>query len=357
MPLALQAAVTANSIIAACYFVIAALIFIGLVRERRLGFNSLATATCLIFFTCGLGHATHVEHYLEQASFYATMPDLWHQALTDGLTVIPAVIYLTLRRRYGLVIRGPHALLDFQRRLRMAETLRVIGRDVSARTELDDLLARVAQHALELLEADYAAVVAVNGEGQVRVAAFGNRQAVVEQEAWQRASAAPGTSAALATIDRGEPLLVPDLALVRRNPLLDDPIHEAEGGRSALVVPLGHAGKIAGSLMVGFRARRPLGDDIVATAEALASHVTVAVENARLIGSLRHAEQVKGEFLSIAAHELKTPVTSLRGYAQLTRRHLSTASEPNVPRIAQALEVIDRQSTRLGSLVSQLLDV
>src|SRR4051812_12254313 len=57
---ALQAAVAANSIIAACYFVISALIFIGLVRQRHLGFNSLATATCLIFFTCGLGHATHV---------------------------------------------------------------------------------------------------------------------------------------------------------------------------------------------------------------------------------------------------------------------------------------------------------
>src|SRR6185503_9529731 len=109
--------------------------------------------------------------------------------------------------------------------------------------------------------------------------------------------------------------------------------------------------------MLGFCTRRALGEDVVATAEALASHVTVAVENARLIGSLRHAEQVKGEFLSIAAHELKTPVTSLRGYAQLTRRHLSTAPEPNVPRIAQALEVIDRQSTKLGSLVSQLLDV
>ena len=361
MPPALQVAVTANSIIAACYFVIAGLIFIGLVRERRLGFNQLGTATCLIFFTCGLGHATHVEHYLEQASFYATMPDLWHQALTDGLTVIPAVIYLTLRRRYGLVIRGPHALLDFQRRLRMAETLRVIGRDVAARTELEDLLAGVAQHALELLEADYAAVVAVAGpdaaQGPVRVASSGSRQTATDPAAWQRASAAPGTPAALATIDRGEPLVVPDLAGARRNPLADDPIHQAEGGRSVLVVPLGHAGKIAGSLMVGFRTRRPLDADVVATAEALASHVTVAVENARLIGSLRHAEQVKGEFLSIAAHELKTPVTSLRGYAQLTRRHLSTAPEPNVPRIAQALEVIDRQSTRLGSLVSQLLDV
>lgn len=74
MPPALHAAVTAKSIIAACYFTIAALICIGLVRERRRGFNPLGTATCLIFFTCGLGHATHAEHYLEQASYYAAMP-------------------------------------------------------------------------------------------------------------------------------------------------------------------------------------------------------------------------------------------------------------------------------------------
>jgi signal transduction histidine kinase len=349
--------VAANSIIAACYFVIAALIFVGLVRQRHLGFNSLATATCLIFFTCGLGHATHVEHYLEQAAFYGSLPDLWHQALTDGLTVIPAVIYLTLRRRYGLVIRGPHALLDFQRRLRIAETLRVIGRDVSARTELDDLLARVAQHALDLIEADYAAVVAVDASGAVRVQASGNHQPIADPVSWEHASAAPGSPAADGTIDVGDPLLVADVAGARVGPLANDPIHQAEGGRSVLVVPLGHPGKIAGSMMLAFRTRRTIGEDILATAEALASHVTVAVENARLIGSLRHAEQIKGEFLSIAAHELKTPVTSLRGYAQLTRRHLSSSEAPNVPRIAQALEAIDRQSTKLGSLVSQLLDV
>ena len=42
---ALQAAVAVNSIIATCYFVISTLIFIGLVRQRHLGFNALATAT------------------------------------------------------------------------------------------------------------------------------------------------------------------------------------------------------------------------------------------------------------------------------------------------------------------------
>ena len=155
----------------------------------------------------------------------------------------------------------------------MAETLRVIGRDVSARTDLDDLLARVAQHALDLPEADYVAVVAVNAGGVVRVQASGNRQPVLhQQDGWEHASAAPGTPAADETIDVGEPLLVADLASARGGPLANDPIHQAEGGRSVLVVPLGHPGKIAGSLMLAFRARRSIGEDLIATAEALASH-------------------------------------------------------------------------------------
>lgn len=165
MPIDLQLVIAANAIIAACYFAIFTLIFVGLVTQRRLGFNALGTATAFIFLTCALGHAAHAVHYWWEAEAYARVPNLRHQALADGITVIPAVIYLTLRRRYGFIIRGPHALLDFQRRLELAEARRVVCQDVTARTELDDLLARVAEHARALLGADYAAVAAVDASG------------------------------------------------------------------------------------------------------------------------------------------------------------------------------------------------
>ena len=84
---------------------------------------------------------------------------------------------------------------------------------------------------------------------------------------------------------------------------------------------------------------------------------TLAVENPRLYREAQAALQVRDEFLSVAAHELKTPVTAVRGYAQLLLRQGAQGDVVDVGRLRQALQVIDRQSDRLTRLVSHLLDV
>ncbi len=84
---------------------------------------------------------------------------------------------------------------------------------------------------------------------------------------------------------------------------------------------------------------------------------TLAVENARLYREAQAALQVRDEFLSVAAHELKTPVTAVRGYAQLLLRQGAQGVVVDAGRVRQALQVIDRQSDRLTRLVSHLLDV
>src|SRR5262249_14486040 len=71
----------------------------------------------------------------------------------------------------------------------------------------------------------------------------------------------------------------------------------------------------------------------------------------------QEAIHVRDEFLSVAAHELKTPITSLRGFAQLTTRQLARDSMLDPARLLRALEVIDQQSDKLARLVTQLLDV
>jgi signal transduction histidine kinase/CheY-like chemotaxis protein len=65
------------------------------------------------------------------------------------------------------------------------------------------------------------------------------------------------------------------------------------------------------------------------------------------------AARVREEFLSIATHELRTPVTGIRGYAQLARRALARESSIDV---GGALDTIVQQSDRLAALISQLLD-
>jgi PAS domain S-box-containing protein len=73
----------------------------------------------------------------------------------------------------------------------------------------------------------------------------------------------------------------------------------------------------------------------------------------------RKAVALRDEFLSIASHELKTPLTPLKLQIQLLRRLSSTMSLPGefAERVPKMLEISDRQVTRLNKLVDELLDV
>jgi signal transduction histidine kinase len=71
---------------------------------------------------------------------------------------------------------------------------------------------------------------------------------------------------------------------------------------------------------------------------------------------LRTAVEARDEFLSVAAHELKTPVTSLRGFAQLLLRDIARGRQVSPERLRMALDTIDAQTGKLSHLVARLLD-
>lgn len=63
------------------------------------------------------------------------------------------------------------------------------------------------------------------------------------------------------------------------------------------------------------------------------------------------------DFLSICAHELRTPVTSVQLTVQLLRRTLDRAPALDVGTLQKALSGIETQAKSLGQLISRLLDV
>jgi two-component system, chemotaxis family, CheB/CheR fusion protein len=65
-------------------------------------------------------------------------------------------------------------------------------------------------------------------------------------------------------------------------------------------------------------------------------------------------ERQKEAFIGIASHELKTPVTSIKAYAQIL--HAQFIEDNNLPS-ANMLEKLDRQVDRLTNLIRDLLDV
>lgn len=74
----------------------------------------------------------------------------------------------------------------------------------------------------------------------------------------------------------------------------------------------------------------------------------------RDITTHKEQEQRKDDFLSMASHELKTPVTTIKAYTQLlTKRIAETKDKKN----AYFLKNIDNQTNRLVTLINDFLDI
>lgn len=82
-------------------------------------------------------------------------------------------------------------------------------------------------------------------------------------------------------------------------------------------------------------------------------------ERKRLIEELRAAVRLRDEFLSIASHELKTPLTALmlqlQGMESLVSRIAGVT--PEVAKLPRKLQLVIRQAGRLSKLIENLLDV
>lgn len=87
--------------------------------------------------------------------------------------------------------------------------------------------------------------------------------------------------------------------------------------------------------------------------ELLETHVSASLQNLILYRDAQEAIRMRDEFLSIASHELKTPMTSILLLLQSINRRGAGQRELSTALIAQ----LERQFKRLSGLVDQLLDV
>jgi signal transduction histidine kinase len=84
-----------------------------------------------------------------------------------------------------------------------------------------------------------------------------------------------------------------------------------------------------------------------------------SAENARLYREAQKAVRMRDEFLSVASHELKTPLTPLHLKLQGIKREAERSPEGRMPgtQVVRAVEGAEQQVRKLAVLVSELLDV
>lgn len=83
--------------------------------------------------------------------------------------------------------------------------------------------------------------------------------------------------------------------------------------------------------------------------------ITGVVHSFRDITERKNIERLRDELLSVATHELRTPITSVKGHAQLMLRRLRNKPEAESER--RSLEIIDEQLDRMIGLINELLEM
>ena len=89
------------------------------------------------------------------------------------------------------------------------------------------------------------------------------------------------------------------------------------GTVSQITVPILRANQPIGVLVLESHIQGLLTEPDYEFIQRLVEHAAVAIENARLVQSVNQANKDKTEFISFVAHELKNPMTSIRGYTDL----------------------------------------
>jgi PAS domain S-box-containing protein len=95
-------------------------------------------------------------------------------------------------------------------------------------------------------------------------------------------------------------------------------------------------------------------DVLIAPVHGSGGSVERLVSVSRDISRLKELEQQKDDFLSIASHELKTPVTSLKAYTQFLQDKFLKIKDVQS---AEMLRKMDNQLNKLTNLITDFLDV
>lgn len=139
-----------------------------------------------------------------------------------------------------------------------------------------------------------------------------------------------------------------------RHPLVRD-LFAQHGMRDVLLVALRKGDEVFGCLAAGHVGPGPsFGPDERRIAEGIGQLASLALENARLLRDLEHANQLKQDFLATMSHELRTPLNAIIGYSALLQEgEMGTLPDDAL----DGIQRIRSNARRLLELVQATLDL
>ncbi|HEX7066806.1 MAG TPA: ATP-binding protein [Candidatus Limnocylindria bacterium] len=130
---------------------------------------------------------------------------------------------------------------------------------------------------------------------------------------------------------------------------------EQAGIGSAVVLPLIARGQVLGAMtLVRAPTREPYSDADLPLLEELARRAALSVDNARLLEEANEAVRLRDDFLAMASHDMRTPLSVILANIQLARRKLAAGEHADASR---HMESAERTTQKMTGLVGELMDV
>ena len=262
-----------------------------------------------------------------------------------------------LADRVALTIENGELVGRLQRQVQELEGLHRLSRLLLSSETMERIVGESIRIVAEMLDCDKMALLLNDEHGSCLVAmpsAVGLDEAQVEQ---LRLTLDEPSLAA--TVFRTKTPLVsndaPNDAWVNRHMV------QLLGIESLLAVPLTTGPKPIGVLKAMNARKGYFNEDDVRFAMLLGGQVGSLVESSmgrqrerQLVQKLREADRTKSEFVSMLAHELKGPMTTILGFSETLKQQWDKVSDEKKLSI---IDIVGKETGRLSRLVNDLLDV
>lgn len=220
-------------------------------------------------------------------------------------------------------------------------------------------LRHIAQLAVPRI-ADWFAIDMLDGTGKMKLITVMHKNPHMVKWAQELRSASPpdmsSQSGLPKVIRTGQPELVSHITDEMLNaPTVSDKerrLVKKIGLRSIMIVPLFRDRKTVGGItFVTAETKRHFTQKDLDMAEELANRASVALEHAALYQSSQDAVAARDNFIAVASHELKTPVTSVKIFADVLKKHSRQIGD------GKAEAYLTKMDTQLGKLTELIYDL
>jgi len=127
-----------------------------------------------------------------------------------------------------------------------------------------------------------------------------------------------------------------------------------KAANSQIVIPIRREDQVIGLIVLESTREEPWTEEVKDFLSRLSDHAAIAIANAQLFMQVQEADLAKSEFVSFVSHELKTPMTSIRGYTDL----LLAGAVGNINEAQENfLSTVRSNVIRMATLVSDLADI